>query len=52
VYAGLTPLTAADVADVIGYFVSRPPNVSLGYVRLTPAAQASATRTHRTPGLR
>lgn len=49
VYAGLTPLTAADVADVIGYVVSRPPHVSLGYVRLTPAAQASATRTHRTP---
>jgi NADP-dependent 3-hydroxy acid dehydrogenase YdfG len=50
VYAGLTPLTAADVADVIGYVVSRPPHVSLGYIRLTPAAQASATRTHRTPG--
>lgn len=49
VYQGLTPLTAADVADVIGYVVSRPPHVSLGYVRLTPAAQASATRTHRTP---
>lgn len=49
VYAGLTPLTAADVADVIGYVASRPPHVSLGYIRLTPAAQASATRTHRTP---
>jgi NADP-dependent 3-hydroxy acid dehydrogenase YdfG len=48
VYEGLVPLTAADVADVIGYVVSRPPHVSLGYVRLTPAAQASATRTYRT----
>lgn len=47
VYEGLTPLTAADVADVIGYVVSRPVHVSLGYVRLTPTAQASATRTHR-----
>ncbi len=49
VYAGLTPLTAHDVADVIGYVVSRPAHVSLGYVRLTPTAQASATRTFRTP---
>ncbi len=47
VYAGLTPLTAEDVADVIGYVVSRPPHVSLGYIRLTPTAQASATRTFR-----
>ena len=47
VYAGLTPLTADDVADVIGYVVSRPPHVSLGYIRLTPTAQASAPRTHR-----
>jgi hypothetical protein len=51
VYTGLKPLTASDVADVIGYVVSRPPHVSLGYIRLTPAAQASATRTHRTPEL-
>ncbi|MCW2547110.1 MAG: oxidoreductase, short-chain dehydrogenase/reductase family [Mycobacterium sp.] len=47
VYEGLTPLTADDVADVIGYVVSRPAHVSLGYIRLTPAAQASATRTYR-----
>ena len=47
VYTGLTPLTADDVADVIGYVVSRPAHVSLGYIRLTPAAQASATRTYR-----
>lgn len=24
VYAGLTPLTAADIADVIGFVASRP----------------------------
>ena len=47
VYAGLKPLTAEDVADVVGYVVSRPAHVSLGFIRLTPAAQASATRTHR-----
>jgi NADP-dependent 3-hydroxy acid dehydrogenase YdfG len=49
VYAGLTPLTAEDVADVIAYVVTRPPHVSLGYVRLTPTAQASATRNFRRP---
>jgi NADP-dependent 3-hydroxy acid dehydrogenase YdfG len=49
VYAGLTPLTAMDVADLIGYVVSRPPHVSIGYVRLTPTAQASATRSYREP---
>ncbi len=49
VYTGLTPLTADDVADVIAFVVSRPAHVSLGYVRLTPAAQATATRTHRRP---
>ena len=47
VYAGLKPLTADDVADVIAYVISRPAHVSLGYIRLTPTAQASATRNYR-----
>jgi NADP-dependent 3-hydroxy acid dehydrogenase YdfG len=50
VYAGLTPLTAEDIADVIAYVISRPAHVSLGYVRVTPTAQASATRNFRQPG--
>ena len=28
VYAGLTPLTAADIAEVIGFVASRPPHVT------------------------
>jgi NADP-dependent 3-hydroxy acid dehydrogenase YdfG len=36
-----------EVADVVGYMVSRPAHVSVGYVRLTPTAQASATRSYR-----
>ncbi len=47
VYAGLTPLTADDVAETIAWVVTRPPHVSLGYVRITPTDQADATRSHR-----
>jgi NADP-dependent 3-hydroxy acid dehydrogenase YdfG len=47
VYAGLTPLTAEDVADVIGFAVTRPPHVNLDTIVLKPRDQASATRAHR-----
>lgn len=47
VYAGLTPLTAEDVAEVIGFAVSRPSHVNLDLIELKPRAQASATRAHR-----
>lgn len=47
VYAGMTPLTADDVADVIGFAVTRPPHVCLDYVLLKPTDQATATRVHR-----
>jgi NADP-dependent 3-hydroxy acid dehydrogenase YdfG len=47
VYAGLTPLTAEDVADTIVYAVTRPPHVDIDQIVLKPRAQASATRTHR-----
>ena len=47
VYAGLTPLTADDVADVIGFAVSRPSHVNLDTIVLKPRDQASATRTNR-----
>ncbi|MBB6378464.1 NADP-dependent 3-hydroxy acid dehydrogenase YdfG [Pseudonocardia eucalypti] len=47
VYAGLTPLVAEDVAEVIGFAVSRPPHVNLDLIELKPRAQASATRAHR-----
>jgi hypothetical protein len=47
VYEGLTPLTADDVADVITFAVTRPPNVNLDQIVLKPRAQYSASRAHR-----
>lgn len=47
VYAGLTPLTAQDVAEVIGFAVSRPAHVNLDSIVVKPRAQHSATRAHR-----
>ncbi|RKT57933.1 SDR family NAD(P)-dependent oxidoreductase [Saccharothrix australiensis] len=47
VYAGMTPLTADDVADVIAFAVTRPSHVNLDQIVLKPRAQASATRVHR-----
>lgn len=48
VYEGLTPLTATDVAEVIGFAATRPPHVNLDLIVLKPRAQASATRASRT----
>jgi hypothetical protein len=47
VYEGLIPLTADDVADVITFAVTRPPNVNLDQIVLKPRAQYSASRAHR-----
>lgn len=47
VYAGLTPLTAGDVAEVIGFAVSRPSHVNLDTIVLKPRDQASAMRAYR-----
>jgi NADP-dependent 3-hydroxy acid dehydrogenase YdfG len=44
VYAGMTPLVAADVAEVIGFVASRPPHVNLDQIVIRPRDQASATR--------
>src|SRR3954471_23018303 len=43
-YEGLTPLTAADVAEVIGFAASRPSHVNLDQIVIRPRDQASATR--------
>jgi NADP-dependent 3-hydroxy acid dehydrogenase YdfG len=48
VYRGLTPLTAADVADVVAFCVTRPPHVDIDHVVVKPVAQASATVSART----
>lgn len=47
VYAGITPLTAADVAEVIGFVASRPPHVDLDLIVLRPRDQADAVRFNR-----
>jgi NADP-dependent 3-hydroxy acid dehydrogenase YdfG len=46
-YEGLTPLSAADVAELIAFVVTRPPHVDVDYVSIKPTAQATATTTHR-----
>ncbi|KAF0971016.1 SDR family NAD(P)-dependent oxidoreductase [Gordonia sp. YY1] len=48
VYEGLTPLTAEDVAEVIGFVASRPPHVNLDQIVLKPRDQASARRNIKT----
>jgi len=40
VYQGLTPLSAADVADAIHWVVTRPPHVNVNVLELMPEAQA------------
>jgi NADP-dependent 3-hydroxy acid dehydrogenase YdfG len=47
VYAGIKPLTAVDVAEVIGFAVSRPSHVNLDSIVIKPRAQHSASRAHR-----
>ena len=42
VYQGLTPLTPADVADVIFFCVTRPPHVNISEVLLMPTDQAGS----------
>ena len=47
VYAGVTPLTADDVADVIFFCATRPAHVNINEVILMPVDQASATLVNR-----
>ena len=42
VYEGVQPLTAADVADIIQFMVTRPPHVQIAEVVVFPDAQAAA----------
>jgi NADP-dependent 3-hydroxy acid dehydrogenase YdfG len=48
VYEGLTPLTADDVAEVVGFVASRPPHVNLDTILLLSRDQASARRNIKT----
>ncbi|MCW1960331.1 MAG: SDR family oxidoreductase [Mycobacterium sp.] len=47
VYAGITPLTAQDVAEVIGFVASRPPHVDIDQIVMRPRDQANASRFNR-----
>lgn len=47
VYQGTTPLTADDVAEVIGFAISRPAHVNLSEILLMPTDQASVFHLHR-----
>ncbi len=47
VYEGLKPLTAADVAEVISFVLSRPAHVNIADLLLLPTAQATAGIVHR-----
>jgi NADP-dependent 3-hydroxy acid dehydrogenase YdfG len=48
-YQGMTPLVAADVAEVIGFVASRPPHVNLDQIVIRPRDQATATRKFTRP---
>jgi NADP-dependent 3-hydroxy acid dehydrogenase YdfG len=47
VYQGITPLTAADVAEVIGFVASRPSHVDLDQIVIRPRDQAPGSRFNR-----
>ena len=48
VYAGLTPLTADDVADCVAWAATRPSHVNIDQIVVKPRAQATAMLAHRT----
>jgi NADP-dependent 3-hydroxy acid dehydrogenase YdfG len=47
VYAGMRPMTAADVADAIVWATSRPANVNIARILLTSIDQANSLLFHR-----
>jgi len=47
VYAGMTPLVAADIADAIAWVATRPAHVNIDQLTITPRDQAGAQLVHR-----
>jgi len=41
VYAGLTPLSAEDIADTLEFIVTRPTHVSINDIQINPSQQAN-----------
>ncbi len=52
VYQGVDPLEPEDVADCIVWTVTRPPNVDVSLLRVTPLAQANNHTVYRRPASR
>lgn len=50
VYAGVTPLTAADVAEAIVWVASRPPHVCIDEMVIKCTDQAAVYKVHRRTG--
>jgi NADP-dependent 3-hydroxy acid dehydrogenase YdfG len=46
-YAGMTPLTADDIADAVVWAVTRPSHVNIDTLVIRPLDQATAARVHR-----
>ena len=47
VYAGMSPLVAADIADAALYAATRPPHVNISELFIMPTDQAAARMVHR-----
>jgi len=47
VYAGMTPLSAEDVAECIRWAVAQPPHVNIDEIVVRPRDQAAAIEVHR-----
>lgn len=47
VYQGFDPLLAKDIADAVGYVVSRPKHVNINDLLIMPTAQANGTLFHK-----
>jgi 3-hydroxy acid dehydrogenase / malonic semialdehyde reductase len=47
VYHGMTPLTAADIAEIVVFCATRPPHVNVSEVIVLATDQGSATMVHR-----
>ncbi|MQM27116.1 SDR family NAD(P)-dependent oxidoreductase [Glycomyces albidus] len=47
VYAGMTPLTADDIAETVAWVATRPAHVNIDQITITPRDQAGAQLVHR-----
>jgi NADP-dependent 3-hydroxy acid dehydrogenase YdfG len=49
VYKGMTPLSAADIADCVYFAATRPPHVNIDHIIVMPTDQATVYKVHRNP---